>query len=262
MDDIVALPEFADPPVLEVVVGIQFDRLQLLQTGHFGQFWEGIKEAFPTSQDAPPLPDLNMTASLTIEVLSLPPLRRMMLISSDNRYVIQVQDTRFHLNWRETKDTVYPRFNAIFERFKEYWGAFESFVRLAGLGSLKVKGYELTYVNHIDAAAPNFAASVAKRVKVFRWEDAITEFLPEPVSLAASWHFKLPGDKGQLTAALSHARREKEKEDVVVLNMGCVGLASEAYTLDSWFGTAHEWIVRGFTDLTTEEAHQHWGRRS
>ena len=46
----------------------------------------------------------------------------------------------------------------------------------------------------------------------------------------------------------------------MVLNMTCSGQASVEYSFPNWFDTAHEWIVRGFTDLTTDEAHKLWGR--
>ncbi|MFZ1137483.1 MAG: TIGR04255 family protein [Candidatus Korobacteraceae bacterium] len=252
------LPVFDNPPVLEVVTGVQFDRLRSMQTSHFGKFWETVREEFPTSQDAPPLPDVS--EPFTVELLTLPPLRRMMLISADNHYVIQVQDSRFHVNWRKTKSSdVYPRFDVIFSKFKEFWTEFTEFVSAAGIAPLKITAYELTYVNHIDANAQEFGTSVAQRVKMYNWGGVQPEFLPQPSSVSAVWQFTLPDGKGNLNANLSHARREKE--DVLVLNMGCQGQASETFTLDSWFETAHEWIVRGFTDLTTDEAHKLWGRK-
>ena len=254
----IPLPEFENPPVLEVVAGVQFERLALMQTRHFGQFWELIKSEFPTSHDAPPLPDV--TEPFSVEVLSLPPLRRMMLISADNHYVIQLQDSRFHVNWRKTRNSdAYPRFPNIFGRFEQYWNEFTRLVPDLELGSIKPTKYELTYVNHIDASSKDFATSVAKSVKMYRWEGVRAEFLPQPSSVSAVWQFSLPDSKGSLNANLSHARREKE--DVLVLNMVCLGAASAAYGLGEWFETAHEWIVRGFTDLTTDEAHKRWGRR-
>ncbi len=251
------LPEYDNPPVLEVVAGVQFERV-ILQTGHFGRFWDIVREEFPTSHDAPPLPDTG--EGFTLEILPLPPLRRMMLISADNHYVIQLQDSRFHLNWRKTKNSdEYPRYPNIFAKFEGFWNELVTFATSIGLGSVKPKMYELTYVNHIDATARDFATNVARSVKMYKWEGVRPEFLPQPTSLSAMWQFTLPEGKGNLNANLSHARRDQD--DIVVLNMGCVGSASAAYDLRNWFETAHEWIVRGFTDLTTEEAHTKWGRR-
>jgi uncharacterized protein (TIGR04255 family) len=252
------LPEYENPPVLEVVAGVQFETLALMQTRHFGEFWDSIKEEFPISQDAPPLPSSG--GPFTIEVLELPPLRRMMLISADNHYVVQVQDSRFHVNWRKTKSTdAYPRYSTIFEKFQRLWKEFLAFVASSGLPSIKPRMYELTYVNHIDASGQGFATQVANLVKMYRWEEVKPAFLPQPSSLAAMWQFGLPESQGNLNANLSHARREQES--IVVLNMGCLGPATAANGLAGWFDTAHEWIVRGFTDLTTAEAHRKWGRR-
>jgi uncharacterized protein (TIGR04255 family) len=253
------LPEFENPPVLEVVAGVQFERLRAFQTGHFGRFWESVADRFPTCQDAPPLPDISEPFS--VEVLVLPPLRRMMLVSADNHFVLQLQDSRFHVNWRKTKESdEYPRFRSIFETFTQIWEHFSKFVPNAGLGQVNPTAFELTYVNHIDATASEFAISLAKRVKMYRWDEVRPEFLPQPTSVSAVWQFALPDSKGNLNANLSHARREKQ--DIVVLNMTCNGQASATYSMIDWFETAHEWIVRGFTDLTTEEAHRLWGRRA
>lgn len=251
------LPEFSKPPVLEVVAGVQFERLRAIQTGHFGKFWQTVSAEFPTCQDAAPLPDIS--EGFSVEVLTLPPLRRMMLVSADNHYVIQLQDSRFHVNWRKTKESdEYPRFRTIFAEFERYWKEFTRFVPAAGLGQVKPMNYELTYVNHIDAVGPEFATSLAKRVKMYRWDGIDAKLLPQPTSVSAVWQFTLPEGKGNLNANLSHAKREKQ--DVLVLNMTCNGTTSDSYSFVSWFETAHEWIVRGFTDLTTGEAHDVWGR--
>jgi uncharacterized protein (TIGR04255 family) len=253
------LPDFERPPVLEVVSGVQFSELIQFQTRHFGQFWETIKNDFPRTQDAPPLPDVSENVSL--EIMTLPPLRRVMFVSADNSYVLQLQNSRFHFNWRKTSDSdVYPRFNTVFARFQKMWDTFTRFVSVAGLGTVKPNRYELTYVNHIDASAQNFAQSVQSKVKMYQWIGEQAKFLPVPQSISASWIFRLPDNKGQLNANLSRA--ERVKRDVVVLNMACAGPAGAAYSLDEWFGTAHEWIVRGFADLTTTAAHDNWGRKA
>ncbi len=254
------LPEFDNPPVLEVVSGVQFEVLPGLQTRHYGQFWNLVKDLYPNTQDAPPLPEVAEAVSVTL--MALPPLRRMILISTDNRYVVQLQDSRFHVNWRKTIDAdKYPRFKEIYPRFQKLWDQFFTFVSQAMLGQLKPNRFELTYVNHIEADNPSdIVSSIEASVRMYSWATMKPEFLPRPNSVSAAWQFPLPDGKGVLTANLSHA--ERNKRQIVVLNMFAAGAASPGYALDDWFHTAHEWIVRGFTDLTTKTAHDKWGRRS
>jgi hypothetical protein len=62
--------------------------------------------------------------------------------------------------------------------------------------------------------------------------------------------------KGHLTANLRKAIRTDDKIPLFVLNITAraVGeLATDKKTIREWFDVAHEFIVRGFTDLTTRE---------
>lgn len=254
------LPDFENPPVLEVVCGVQFPAIAGLQTRHFGQFWDQCKREFPITHDAPPIPVV-VGEVPSVELLNLPPLRRMMMISTDNAFVVQVQEDRFNLNWRKTSaDLQYPRFEKVFKRFSEMWGEFGNFVSVSSAVEIKPSHYELTYVNHIDPGETQFAAGVEANVLMFNWSRLEAKFLPIPRSVSAAWQFVLPANKGYLTANLTHGTRAGR--ELMVLNMACNGPALPEFSLTEWFDTAHEWIVRGFIDLTTASAHKRWGRKA
>jgi len=194
----------------------------------------------------------------------MPPLRRVFLLSGDQRYVVQLQDTRFNLNWRKVDaGDVYPRFGVVFAKFQKAWGAFSEFAEVASLGNLIPNRYELTYVNHLEMKGnQGFSRDLETKVKMFKWEGIGAEFLPAPTSASSVWQFQMPDAKGIFTANLSHAKRQ-DATDLLVLNMSCAGPASSRYSLKEWFDTAHEWIVRGFADLTTSEAQNElWERTS
>jgi uncharacterized protein (TIGR04255 family) len=254
------LPGYSTPPVLEVVAGVQFSPLAKLQTRHLGGFCERARKDFPITRDMPPLVDVPETPS--IEFLALPPLRRVFILSEDENYVVQLQDTRFNFNWKRVKpDDPYPRYGTVFAKFQENWGAFSDYVEFENLGPIIPKRYELIYVNHIELKGQNFSRELQAKVKMFNWDRVDPEFLPAPNSVSGVWQFQMPDSKGTLGANLSHAKRP-DGRDLLVLNMGCSGPASSQYSMKDWFNTAHEWIVRGFTDLTTSEAHKEWGRIS
>jgi uncharacterized protein (TIGR04255 family) len=254
------LPEYSTPPVLEVVAGVQFSPLAKLQTRHLGGFCERARKDFPITRDMPPLFDVPETPS--IEFLALPPLRRVFILSEDQNYVMQLQDTRFNFNWKRVKpDDPYPRFGTVFAKFQENWGAFSDYVDFENLGPIIPNRYELTYVNHIELKGQNLSRELQAKVKMFNWDRVDPGFLPAPNSASGVWLFQMPDSKGTLGANLSHAKRP-DGRDLLVLNMSCSGPASSQYTMKDWFNTAHEWIVRGFTDLTTSEAHKEWGRIS
>jgi len=73
----------------------------------------------------------------------------------------------------------------------------------------------------------------------------------------------LPGALGRLQAKLSQATRKEDQMPLIVLELSAKGIGDDKTPagLFAWFDVAHEWIVRGFADLTTERAQKDlWGR--
>lgn len=254
------LPDYERPPVIEVAAGVQFEELKGWQMRYFGQFWNELAEEYPFTQDQPPIQDI-VEGGPRLEILSQPPLRRMLLLSKEQNFVIQLQESRLHFNWRKVREgDKYPRFEkTIFPKFLQVWGRFSNFVTRMALGNLRAQRYELTYVNHIEPKGEDFARSLEDRVKLFGWSNVRERFLTSPIAVNAVWTFSLPDQRGLGQANLSQATRA-DGRSVLVLGMSCSGPASARYSLNDWFATAHEWIVRGFADLTTESAQREWGR--
>jgi uncharacterized protein (TIGR04255 family) len=249
-------PSYRKPPVSEVAVGLQFERLPI-QTRHLGQFWTEVAGSYPQTEDVAPLPEPGEVPG--IEYVVVPPLRRTFLISNDGEFLLQIQDNRFYCNWRKlSPDVFYPRFPAVYDRFVESWGLFSDFLKRQGFAEISPTGYELTYVNEIEVSRESVAQDVAKCVRMYVPLQK-PEFLPEPASISGLWLYNLPDSKGKLRANLNHLRKPDGRESFV-LNLSCSGTVSPKTSMADWFETAHEWIVRGFTDLTTPEAHQKWER--
>jgi len=253
------IPSFRTPPVSEVAAGVQFDQLSGFQSRFFGQFWSEVSNDYPTTQDAAPLQGVEQ-ATITVQIMNVPPLRRVLLISRDQQFLIQLQDSRFHHNWRKVNDTTeYPRFPEVYKKFVSTWSLYADFLKRQALPQPRLTRYELTYVNEIKVSPQTLAPDVERLVRMYvSLPDR--EFLPSPSSVGTNWQFVLPEEKGQLHATLSHVVKP-DGRDAVILALNCFGpAASKSYTMAEWFQTAHEWIVRGFADLTTKEAHKQWGR--
>jgi uncharacterized protein (TIGR04255 family) len=250
-----AIPSYGSPPLTEVACGVQFMALPL-QTRHVGQFWMEIAGEYPLTQDFPPVPDAGEVPAISL--LMMPPLRRAFLATATTEFVIQLQESRFHHNWRKLSPTVqYPRFGVVFKRFLNVWGQFSDFVKRQGLQEPKPNRYELTYVNEIETLG---AIKIDQAVKLFDWPQVDPKFLPEPQATNIAWSFLLPEAKGVMNVSTNRLTKP-DGRSTVLLTLACSGpSANEKYSLDEWFETAHEWIVRGFTDLTTKEAHEVWGR--
>jgi uncharacterized protein (TIGR04255 family) len=147
------LPNYDDPPVNEVVIGIQFDRLAI--TGaHIGLFWEGLRDEFPKVSEQPYL-------DAKIEVLqpglvSAPGFgfipwqgSRYWLTSADEVHLIQVQPDRLLYNWRRgPHHATYPHFEALQDKFWSIAEKWSEFVKKEGQ-KLALTQWEVTYINHI-----------------------------------------------------------------------------------------------------------------
>ncbi len=251
------IPSYIAPPLTEVVCGIQFEALPL-QTRHIGQFWTEISGDYPLTQDFPPVPEVGDFP--TINILTMPPLRRAFMATASTEYAIQLQENRFHYNWRKLDpDVKYPRFPAVFDRFLGSWGRFSDFARRQGLAEPRPKRYELAYVNELNSLGH---LSVEQAVKLFDWQNFAAQFLPKPQGTNIAWSFSLPDQKGSMNASTNRFTKP-DGRTTVVLTLLCSGpSAPESYSLNEWFETAHEWIVRGFTDLTTQEAQSVWKREA
>ena len=147
------LPNYDNPPVNEVVIGIQFDRMAI--TGaHIGLFWGDLRDEFPKASEQPPLErriesfqPLRFSAPI-LDVSSWPGSRHW-LTSEDDVQLIQIQADRLLYNWRRgPHNATYPHFESLQEKFwsiAEKWSAF-----LKGIEKiLKLTQWEVSYINHI-----------------------------------------------------------------------------------------------------------------
>jgi uncharacterized protein (TIGR04255 family) len=147
----------------------------------------------------------------------------------------------------------------VFKRFLSAWERFSDFLKRQGLQEPKPSRYELTYVNEIETLG---SIRIEQAVKLFDWNKIEAEFLPEPQATNIAWSFPLPEAKGVMNVSTNRLTKP-DGGSAVLLTLACSGpSAIERYSLEDWFETAHQWIVRGFTDLTTPEAHRVWNRET
>jgi uncharacterized protein (TIGR04255 family) len=122
--------------------------------------------------------------------------------------------------------------------------------------------YEVTYINHIVESEGAFPAAIEEYAPLFSWSSAhATGFLTNPSGLTTELRFSLPEQRGVLHVTFKHGKRAIDKKDVLILDLTARGAAKpDGSDMEEWFALAHEWIVRGFTDLTSAVAHKRWRR--
>ena len=254
------LPSYKNPPINEVVCGLRFQPLDKLRIPHIGLLWDKFRIDYPVIQHAPPI--ASAKGELLIDQTTGLPIQRVWFINASDDQLVQFQFDRFYFNWRR-RQGVYPRYTNLIKHFEKTLNTINSFFKEFEIGELNPIEYELSYINHIPKGEGwDTIEDLPKILSDFNWERGPERFLPNPVTLAWKSEFLLQKKMGRLFVTLNQATRIEDKVPLFVLELRAHGI-DESADLDTclkWFDVAHEWIVRGFTDITTPEVHRIWER--
>jgi uncharacterized protein (TIGR04255 family) len=266
------LPKFSAPPVVEVLLGVQFAPLAGFTTAHAGWYWreylgkewtaleaariDNLLEQFAPDQENEP-GEGRSSGSLTPVPAQYPNRIQLLL----DQQLIQVQDTCFIYNWVGARGVGrYPSYDNLVPGFSRYYQKFSAFVHSADLGTIKPNQWEITYVNHVEQGQLWQSAQ--------EWQNVIAEFCPlgggkEPLeNFRGEWHFLLVPGRARLRVSILPVRILGAAPVVLRIMLTARGLltSSDDDELMAGFDLGHEAIVRRFADLTTAEAHVAWGR--
>lgn len=265
------LPDFSSPPVVETVFGVSFEPIHGWRIPHYGLFWNEIRSDYPKIDVQPPIqfererygPDEWKPASPpTLELLT-EPLVRCWFLDGSETVLLQVQRDGFLHNWRKQNPSqTYPHYENTRPAFERDWRRFLAFLQRAGLAAPVVSHCEVTYVNHLEHGTvwENFSDLPSLFPS---WTGARSgAFLPDPDGLSMNMRYSLPKGQGRLRVSIQPAVRITDGKRVLEFKLTARGPAASSDTADvlKWFDLGREWIVRGFTDLTSEKAHKVWKR--
>jgi uncharacterized protein (TIGR04255 family) len=247
-------PDYQNPPVMEVVCGITFDKLVGFKAPHFGVFWQRLRDEYPLCQSAPPLGFPSVPVE---DIKEFPlPLPRIWFISKDQSSVVQLQSNKFLCNWRKIEEQgSYPRYNNIIQSFKRNLDSFQAFLKDEAFSELKLTEYELSYINHIPQGDGwHSIDQIESLLPDLCWRTH-ERFLSSPNRLGWTLSIPLPEEKGELNVKLNQAMRKKDNVPIFILDLTARGPVREQLreSLWEWFEVAHQWIVFGFADLTSRE---------
>lgn len=257
------LPSFERPPVVEVVMGVQFRPLGL-SVPYFGLFWQTVRSKYADVSENPPIvpqkEDFSRPGALEgigLQVTQVPPLPRVFFAEGNGNWLIQLQRGRFLHNWRSVSvEDLYPRYPAVREKFFAQWSNFRQFVsEHEELGSINVTQLEITYLNHI-APWPD-DSELGELLPDFQWRKG-DRLLGKPEACNISYAFTSDDKRTRLRATIRPGIH-KEKGDILLFELTVRG-APKDDDLEAWFDEGRRWIVTAFADLTSEKWHEKWGR--
>jgi uncharacterized protein (TIGR04255 family) len=148
-------PTFTRPPIVELALGAQFSPITKLTSGHFGLFWKSLSDDWSEPADKLPLEDQfetfesareSTSPTMQVRLGSIPLPGRFLIGHKAKDRLIQIQSTRFHLNWRK-KEGFYPSYKNLIAEFEQTFGQFDAFVQSNELGRILLNQWELTYID-------------------------------------------------------------------------------------------------------------------
>lgn len=250
------LPSYKNPPVNEVVCGMRIRPSNKLLIPHIGLLWDKFRTEYPRLQHALPLSTTR--GELLVDRITNVPIPRVWFINASDDELIQFQNDRFYFNWRKRKGD-YPRYEHVISNLETVFSSIKDIFSEFSLGELEPKEYELTYINHIPRGTGwERIDDLSEVFSDLIWNKPETRFLPIPQKVSWAAEFPIQDQKGTLSVSLKQGTRKEDELPVFVFELRTLGFDSED-TVRNWFDLAHEWIVRGFTDLTTGKMHEIWG---
>lgn len=252
------LPSYKNPPVNEVVCGLQFQESDKLRIPHFGLLWDKFRSDYPILQHASPI--ISKKGEILVDSTTGAPLPRVWFINKDDDQLIQFQIDRFYFNWRRRKNE-YPRYSHVIGNFEKVMSTVSNFFNEFDLGELEPIEYELTYINRIPKGQGWETIDDLRQIFTdFAWNKSTNRFLRNPGKVTWTAEFPLPEQKAFLNVNLKQATSIEDKMPLLIFELKTRGNGESVETKNTrqWFDMAHEWIVRGFTDLTTPEIQKIW----
>jgi uncharacterized protein (TIGR04255 family) len=248
-----------------------FHPFQNLLAPHLGLLWDKFKQSgYSGCQEvaplAPVIEQFDKTQQVQFEFTDTPPLPRIWFLRPDENGIVQVQRDRFLHNWKKVRpEDEYPHYESVIKKFRELLASFDAFLEDTGVGTISPRQYEMTYVNHLPHG--NGWQAINELGMVFpdlAWQDREDRFLPNPEALNLRMSFLLPDRAGRLHATIRTAVHRDDGVPMLLLELTARGMPHDQSreAMWAWFDLAHEWIVRGFADLTGESMHTNVWKRT
>ena len=257
------LPKYNNPPVIETVLGVEFKPLLSWQIPHFGLFWNRIRPNYQRCSVQPPLPEQlekfgDEQNTLTIN-LTQHPEARCWFFDNNANWLLQIQNNRFISNWKR-KTTSYPNYKGFCERFEREWSRFNEFLLSEKMGTPELLQCEVSYINHIDI---DIEFNSLGEILPCWTELKEQKFLPKSEAIAINTVYLIPENRGRLYIAMQPVIRHSDMKTVIQLAVTArVKIASNSnHEMDESLKLAHEWVVNGFTDFTSDKMHKVWQRK-
>ena len=254
---------FEDPPLREVVLGIQFDRIVRWRAAHAGMFLSECAQEYAVVDECEPIVHVRepsqeqheLLVALLNQAVPIPQPPRVRCTNKDRTRMLQIQADRLHVNW--LREGPYPRYSALRDDFRRIVSDLQDFLQRHGIGALRPDLWELTYVNLVPRG--ELWESPGDWHRVIRMASTAMPVPLEEWSLAAAridWAFHMRGDFGNIYVALmpqAHLR-----QDALRFTITARGPATSLESALEGLDRGHGEVVELFQAIPTERCHRLW----
>ena len=269
------LPGYEHPPVVETVMAARIQPLRAFSSVELLEFWNrSLRAVYPVAEEQPlyaaPIEEFGdgpPASSIRVNLTSAPDPRRFWLRGETGEDLVQVQHDWIAFNWRKPSDDAKYRDYAYGRgRFVELYSALQSFADTEGLGPIVPVQAEVSYINHVHALRAGASPTL---------NDVLSEvtaprpggMLPKSEGQTYTARY-VAHDKGGKPYARLHVQAnpiftDESPESLLSLRLTFRGKPQEPdlegvlATLDD----GHDWIVKGFDEITTDQYHEQWQKK-
>jgi uncharacterized protein (TIGR04255 family) len=268
------LPDFRAPPVTEVVLGVQFNALDRFLSPHLGLVWDRFRSQFPLVEEHPPLapvfetfgPYPQFMPTMGIQIGAGAPMARVFFINPDRTQLLQIQRDRFLHNWRKIGEgDTYPRFERMLASFRTGLQAFVEVITEAGLGTVVPNQCEVSYINQISVPEGSDVFGVIESLFKEHPAQLALNDLGRPEDLRFLLRYVIRDSSnvpsGRLIVAVEPAVRP-DGAAIIQLTLTARGKPASAdlESVMDFLERGRIYVVRTFTELTSDAMHRSWER--
>jgi len=151
------LPNFARPPLYELVLSIQFPRQ--IRSIDVGVIWRLFRDQYPRVEEQAPIAPVYEKFGLPPTPTEIPQFMfsttpevlRYWFLDKDGNELLQVQSDRLIHNWRKNSpEATYPRYEPVRAKFEAEVQKVNVFLEAENHGEIKPNQCEVSYINHIS----------------------------------------------------------------------------------------------------------------
>lgn len=260
------LPDFEQPPLHEVAVGVQFATPTGYQQILAGEVWNLFRKEYPQVQDQAPIAPSFETFGLPTSAGQLSFITgashdRFWFLRTEGDELIQFQNDRLLHNWRKVVGggNEYPRFEHMIGKFEDELRQFQNYINELAPQTLVVNQCEVSYINHIVTTS-------TQELIASKWFRFVSFGENNPDDFKVGFREIIRDEAGKPQGRLigeAMSALDQDGRQIIAFTLTVRGAPKEPKIESalSFISKGRELIVTRFTELTSDYAHTIWRRR-